>query len=168
MNPHHVLVFHIGKQLLSLSLESISEIFVLTQITRVPVAPVFMRHVVSFRGLILPVVDLAPFLGEPIKATVTHKTAIAVHQGDSEPQFALVVDSMFSVAAGRSTSEAGRRAEAPEQELPFFVEEVLTLPKGMSTWNVSPARVERFILGQLSSGSRKFGGFHEKQEKNHP
>lgn len=161
MNPHHVLVFHIGKQLLSLSLESIAEIFVLSQITRVPVAPVFMRHVVSFRGLILPVVDLAPFLGEPIKATVTHKTAIAVHQGAAEPQFALVVDSMFSVAAGRPV-------EAPGQELPFFVEEVLTLPKGITSWNISPARVERFILGQLSSGPRKIGGFHEKQEKNHP
>ncbi len=161
MNPDHVLVFHIGRQLLCLRLESIAEIFVLSQITRVPVAPVFMRHVVSFRGLILPVVDLSPFLGEPIKATVTHKTAIAVHQGAAEPHFALVVDSMFSVAAGRLQTESA-------QELPFFVENVLALPKGTSAWNISPARIERFILGQLSFGSRKIGGSNEKQEKNHP
>ncbi len=154
MSTDHVLVFHIGKQLLSLRLESISEIFVLTQITRIPVAPVFMRHVVSFRGLILPVVDLAPFLGEPIKATVTHRTSIAVHQGSTEPQFALVVDSMFSVAAGH-VQETG-------EQLPFFVENVQVLPKGLTAWNISPPRIERFILGQLSSGSRKIGGSYEK------
>jgi chemotaxis signal transduction protein len=160
VSTDHVLVFHIGKQLLSLKLEFISEIFVLSQITRIPVAPLFMRHVVSFRGLILPVVDLAPFLGEPIKATVTHKTAIAVHQGVVEPQFALVVDSMFSVASGQ--------VKETEGQLPFFVDNVQALPKGITAWNVSPARIERFILGQLSSGSRKFGGSHEKQEKNNP
>ncbi len=160
MSTDHVLVFHIGKHLLSLKLDSISEIFVLSQITRIPVAPVFMRHVVSFRGMILPVVDLAPFLGEPIKATVTHRTAIAVHQGTVEPQFALVVDSMYSVASGQ--------VKETQEQLPFFVENVQTLPKGILAWNVSPARIERFILGQLSSGPRKLGASHEKQEKNHP
>jgi len=160
VSTDHVLVFHIGKQLLCLKLESISEIFVLTQITRIPVAPVFMRHVVSFRGLILPVVDLAPFLGEPIKATVTHRTAIAVHQGTAEPQFSLVVDSMFSVGSGH--------VQEAEGQLPFFVENMQALPKGLFAWSVSPARIERFILGQLSSGSRKIGGSYEKQEKNYP
>ncbi len=161
MSASHVLVFHIGKQLLSLSLESISEIFILSQITRIPVAPVFMRHVVSYRGLILPVVDLAPFLGHPIKATVTHKTAIAVHPGNQEPFIALVVDNMVSVTQTRMR-------DTGDSETPFFVEQEQVLPKGLFAWNISPARIERFILNQLNLGSRtltsrKTGFSHEKK-----
>ncbi len=156
MSTPHVLVFHIGQHLLSLSLEAISEIFVLSQVTRVPVAPVFMRHVVAFRGLILPVVDLSPFLGESIRATVTHRTAVAVHLEDPEPVFALVMDSVVSVTSGKPS-------ENDSTELPFFVENILTLPKGVSSWHVSPSRIEKFILGQLSSAQRKLGVANDKQ-----
>lgn len=156
MSTPHVLVFYIGQHFLSLNLESISEIFVLSQVTRVPVAPVFMRHVVTFRGMILPVVDLAPFLGEPIRATVTHRTAVAVHLETPEPAFALVIDSVVSVATGKLLNEK-------PADLPFFVEEPIGLPKGMMAWNVSPKRIEKFILSQLSAAQRKFGVAYDKQ-----
>jgi len=152
----HVLVFHIGQHLLSLPLDAISEIFVLSQVTRVPVAPVFMRHVVAFRGMVLPVVDLAPFLGESVRATVTHRTGVAVHLDVPNPSFALVLDSVVSVATGKAQPDASA-------DLPFFVDAEMSLPKGVTAWNVSPLRIEKFILGQLSSAQRKFGVAYDEQ-----
>jgi purine-binding chemotaxis protein CheW len=62
------ITFQLGNELFAIDVAQVREILELTQITRVPTAPPYMRGVVNVRGKAIPVVDLRQKFGLPTVA----------------------------------------------------------------------------------------------------
>lgn len=63
--PAHYITFKLGDELFAIPVAQVREVLDLTQITRVPTAPEYMRGVVNVRGSAIPVVDLRRKFGLP-------------------------------------------------------------------------------------------------------
>ena len=59
------ITFKLGNELFAINVEQVREVLELSQITRVPTAPFYMRGVVNVRGKATPVVDLRLKFGLP-------------------------------------------------------------------------------------------------------
>ena len=59
-----ILTFHAASQLYGLDIASVQEILKRRALTELPRAPAFLMGVVSVRGVVLPVLDLAARLGQ--------------------------------------------------------------------------------------------------------
>ncbi len=62
----HYITFKLGDELFAINVVQVREVLDLTQITRVPTAPSYMRGVVNVRGNAIPVVDLRLKFGLPL------------------------------------------------------------------------------------------------------
>lgn len=71
------LTFKLGAELFAIDVAQVREVLDLSQITRVPTAPPYMRGVVNVRGSAIPVVDLRMKFGLPETAD-TFNTRIVV------------------------------------------------------------------------------------------
>jgi purine-binding chemotaxis protein CheW len=71
------ITFKLGDELFAINVGQVREVLDLTQITRVPTAPEYMRGVVNVRGNAVPVVDLRLKFGLP-KAPDTVQSRIVV------------------------------------------------------------------------------------------
>ena len=71
------ITFKLGDELFAINVGQVREVLDLTQITRVPTAPDYMRGVVNVRGNAIPVVDLRLKFGLPKKED-TVQTRIVV------------------------------------------------------------------------------------------
>lgn len=56
--PAQYITFKLGDEIFAINVSQVREVLDLTQITRVPTAPSYMRGVVNVRGSAIPVVDL--------------------------------------------------------------------------------------------------------------
>lgn len=71
------LTFTLDKELFALDINSVREILDMSEITRIPQAPQFMRGVVNLRGNAVPVMDLRQRFGlEPTAQTVNTRIII--------------------------------------------------------------------------------------------
>ncbi|MGM0596787.1 MAG: chemotaxis protein CheW [Myxococcota bacterium] len=142
MKKYKVLVSVIGNTKFAIELKHIKEVFILSQVTRIPVAPPFMNWVDNWQGEIIPIVDLAPFVSEKIKALVTNKLAMAVQYGHETTAYALVIDKVIEIKEVNSLSLA-------RDNLPYFTKDKII-------WNqdrlllVDPSRINKMIKAYIS------------------
>jgi len=77
-------VFNIGDQRVGINMTCVREIIDpgVIEAVPVPLAPGFMRGLFNLRGQILPLLDLAPFVGTKAAAARTSDRALVVERGD--------------------------------------------------------------------------------------
>ena len=75
--PAQYITFQLGNELFAIDVAQVREILELSQITRVPTAPDYMRGVVNVRGKAIPVVDLRLKFGlSPVADTVASRVVV--------------------------------------------------------------------------------------------
>jgi len=97
--PAQYITFRLGDELFAINVAQVREVLDITQITKVPTAPPYMRGVVNVRGSAIPVVDLRLRFGLP-PASETVNTRILVLELDIEGESAViggVADSVHEV-----------------------------------------------------------------------
>ncbi len=80
------MTFKLGNELFAISVARVREVLEVSQITRVPTAPAYMRGVVNVRGQATPVVDLRLKFGLPPTADSVHTRIVVMElELDGEP-----------------------------------------------------------------------------------
>ena len=95
----HYITFKLGDELFAIPVAQVREVLDLTEITRVPTAPEYMRGVVNVRGSAIPVVDLRLKFGLPPVADSVN-TRIVVLEMDLDGETTVVggiADSVHTV-----------------------------------------------------------------------
>lgn len=83
--PAQFITFRLGDELFAINVTQVREVLDLTQITKVPTAPDYMRGVVNVRGRAIPVVDLRRKFGlPPVDDTVNTRIVVLELQLDGE------------------------------------------------------------------------------------
>jgi purine-binding chemotaxis protein CheW len=93
------MTFKLGNELFAISVAQVREVLEISQITRVPTAPVYMRGVVNVRGQAAPVVDLRLKFGLP-EVPDTLQTRIIVMELELDGEITVlggVADSVHEV-----------------------------------------------------------------------
>lgn len=72
------MTFKLGDELFAIDVAQVREVLEISQITKVPTAPSFMRGVVNVRGQATPVVDLRLRFGLPERADTVHTRIIVM------------------------------------------------------------------------------------------
>ncbi len=94
-NEIQVVAFKLRKEEYGFSILNVKEIRGLTDITRVPFAPDFVKGVINLRGSVLPVIDLKKRLGlQPME--YTDSTRILIVQSDGI-DVGMIVDAVTEV-----------------------------------------------------------------------
>lgn len=79
------ITFKLGDELFAINVSQVREVLELSQITRVPTAPDYMRGVVNVRGKAVPVVDLRLKFGlPPVPDTANSRTLVMDLELDGE------------------------------------------------------------------------------------
>lgn len=93
------MTFQLGSELFAISVAQVREVLEVSQITRVPSAPDYMRGVVNVRGQATPVVDLRLKFGLPPAPDTVHTRIIVMElELEGEPVvLAGVADSVHEV-----------------------------------------------------------------------
>lgn len=83
--PAQYITFKLGDELFAINVAQVREVLDLSQITKVPTAPGYMRGVVNVRGSAIPVVDLRLKFGLPeVPTTVNTRIVVLELQLDGE------------------------------------------------------------------------------------
>lgn len=72
------ITFKLGDELFAINVAQVREVLELSQITRVPTAPEYMRGVVNVRGKAIPVVDLRLKFGLPTVADTVNSRIVVM------------------------------------------------------------------------------------------
>jgi purine-binding chemotaxis protein CheW len=72
------ITFKLGDELFAIDVSQVREVLEISQITRVPTAPEYMRGVVNVRGQAIPVVDLRLRFGLPPSADTVNSRIIVM------------------------------------------------------------------------------------------
>lgn len=83
------ITFKLGEELFAINVGQVREVLEISQITRVPTAPDYMRGVVNVRGRAIPVVDLRMKFGLP-KTTDTVNSRVVVMELDLDGETTVV------------------------------------------------------------------------------
>lgn len=94
-NEIQIVAFKLNREEYGLSILNVEEIERLTDITRVPFTPDFIKGVINLRGSVLPVIDLKKRIGLP-DMEYTDATRIIVVKVD-EITVGMIVDSVTEV-----------------------------------------------------------------------
>ena len=107
----HYITFKLGDEIFAIPVSQVREVLDLTQITRVPTAPAYMRGVVNVRGSAIPVVDLRRKFGlPPTEDTVnTRIVVLELHLDGETTVVGGIADSVHNVIE----LEAGEINEPP-------------------------------------------------------
>jgi purine-binding chemotaxis protein CheW len=80
------MTFKLGDELFAINVAQVREVLELSQITKVPTAPEYMRGVVNVRGQATPVVDLRLRFGLPLGTDTVHTRIIVMElELDGQP-----------------------------------------------------------------------------------
>ena len=91
------MVFCVGTESYGMEVSTVSEVFRLQQITRVPNAPEYVEGLINLRGKVAPVVDLRKRFGvEVTEATNESRIVVAEYEGED---FGMIVDSVTEVVS---------------------------------------------------------------------
>lgn len=106
------LTFKLDEEVFAFDVRQVREILDMTQITRVPRAPDFMRGVINVRGSVVPVVDLRKKFGlPPVDNTVnTRIVVMEVAIGGDASTLGAIADSVHDVVE----LEPGQIEEPPK------------------------------------------------------
>jgi len=63
--PSQYLTFLVSKERLGININDVNEIIEISNMTRVPMTPSYIRGVINLRGSVVPVIDLSARLGHP-------------------------------------------------------------------------------------------------------
>jgi chemotaxis signal transduction protein len=137
-----VVIFVIGSTEIAIPENYVDDIFILSHITRVPVAPPFMGWIGNWKGAIIPIIDLAPFVSEKLKAVVGQKIGMAIKPSVKDSTFALVIDRIICVATIDEMPSHG--------EVPVFVENI-AMRNGTRLWILSPPLLEKMLIHYLEN-----------------
>jgi purine-binding chemotaxis protein CheW len=105
-NVRQLLAFKVGGEDYAVDLHEVKEILKHRPVTSVPRTKDFVAGVISVRGVVMPVVDLARRLGLGSGEPTSHTRILVV--GDLEQRYGLVVDGVMGVERG-----ANLRVEPP-------------------------------------------------------
>jgi purine-binding chemotaxis protein CheW len=94
-NEVQLVVFKLGREEYSVSILQVQEIKRITDITRVPHTPDYIKGVINLRGSVLPVIDLKKRLNLP-QQVVTEDTRIIIVKVD-ELSVGMIVDAVSEV-----------------------------------------------------------------------
>ena len=83
------MTFKLGEELFAINVAQVREVLEVSQITRIPTAPEYMRGVVNVRGKAIPVVDLRLKFGLP-KGQATVHTRIVVIELEMDGEVTIV------------------------------------------------------------------------------
>jgi purine-binding chemotaxis protein CheW len=72
------ITFKLGQEAFAINVAQVREVLEVSQITRVPTAPDYMRGVVNVRGKAIPVVDLRLKFGLPATADTVHTRIVVI------------------------------------------------------------------------------------------
>ena len=75
------MTFKLGDELFAIDVAQVREVLEISQITKVPTAPAYMRGVVNVRGQATPVVDLRLRFGLPAGADTVNTRIIVMELG---------------------------------------------------------------------------------------
>ncbi len=95
-----LVVFKLAEEEYAVSILQVQEIKRMTEITRVPHTPEYLKGVLNLRGSVLPVIDLKKRLGLPQKEYTEDTRIIIVKTNDIA--VGLIVDAVSEVTAVRS------------------------------------------------------------------
>jgi purine-binding chemotaxis protein CheW len=94
------LTFKAGGETLAISILEVNEIIEITAMTRVPMAPDFIRGVINLRGNVVPVVDLSSRLGRE-KSELTKRSCIVLVEvsvsNDESQAIGMLVDEVSEI-----------------------------------------------------------------------
>jgi len=76
------LSFEIGREIYGFPIDPVQEIIPLSHITRVPNAPREVMGILSLRGIVLPILDIGPFLGQKLAPPSEDSRIIVVALGE--------------------------------------------------------------------------------------
>lgn len=86
VQPSQYITFKLGDELFAINVDQVREVLDLSQITKVPTAPAYMRGVVNVRGSAIPVVDLRLKFGLPATADTCNTRIVVMELTlDGEP-----------------------------------------------------------------------------------
>ena len=95
----------IGTQLFGLAISRVQDVFVLTHMTRVPLAPDDIAGVINLRGRIVTAIDLRRRLGVSGGGTCQAQMAVGIESGGES--YGLVIDAVGEVLKlGAETAES--------------------------------------------------------------
>lgn len=81
--PEQVLLFHLGGETYGLPINAIREIIGISHLTKIPLAPPFLRGVMNLRGAVVPVVDLAVRFGGAA-TLLRHRSCVVIVEINNE------------------------------------------------------------------------------------
>jgi len=93
------LTFLVGKDKLAIGINDINEIIDITNITRVPMTPDYIRGVINLRGSVVPVIDLLARLGHQTSEICKRSCIVLVDvvSGDETHSIGMLVDQVNEI-----------------------------------------------------------------------
>lgn len=93
------LTFLVGKDKLAIGINDVNEIIEISNITRVPMTPDYIRGVINLRGNVVPVVDLSARLGHQASEISKRSCIVLVEiiTGDEGQNIGMLVDQVDEI-----------------------------------------------------------------------
>lgn len=93
------LTFLVGKDKLAIGINDVNEIIEITNITRVPMTPNYIRGVINLRGNVVPVVDLSARLGHQASEICKRSCIVLVEvvSGEETHSIGMLVDQVNEI-----------------------------------------------------------------------
>ena len=93
------LTFLVGQDKLAIAINDVNEIIEISNITRVPMTPNYIRGVINLRGNVVPVVDLSARLGHSV-SDISKRSCIVLVEvvtGDEVQSIGMLVDQVNEI-----------------------------------------------------------------------
>jgi purine-binding chemotaxis protein CheW len=93
------LTFLVGKEKLAIGILDVNEIIEISNITRVPMIPDYIRGVINLRGNVVPVIDLSARLGHPVSELSKRSciVLVEVEANDESQIIGMLVDQVNEI-----------------------------------------------------------------------
>ena len=136
------LIFSIGNRKLAINAEFVKEVFSLSRLTRIPIAPSFMPWVVNWQNSIIPVIDLSLFISHRAKTVLESHSSLIIQKHDFSSAFALVIDNIQGVSSND-------KLIIREDLIPYFAEGVIETKDKEQLWVIEPDKLTTFTVSQF-------------------
>jgi len=93
------LTFQVGKEKLAIGILDVNEIIEISNVTRVPMTPDYIRGVINLRGNVVPVIDLAARLGHQVSELSKRSciVLVEVEAGEEAQIIGMLVDQVNEI-----------------------------------------------------------------------
>lgn len=101
------LTFLVGKEKLAIGILDVNEIIEISNITRVPMTPDYIRGVINLRGNVVPVIDLSARLGHPV-SDISKRSCIVLVEVEANEESQII---------GMLVDQVNEILEIPEENI---------------------------------------------------